>query len=227
METFLNETIPRMLLDTSFVTFLAVFLAGILTSVSPCILAIIPVIIGYIGGYSQPSKLKGFMLSLFFVLGMSLTFAVLGMITVALRNIFGAVGMVWYLIIGGISILMGLNLLKVFEIRMPGINLVPPRFSGLFGAFIIGLCFGIVASPCATPVLVAILAIVSSTDKIGLGGLLLFSYGLGHGMPLILAGTFTGFIKSIKSFQKNARYINYFSGTVLVLAGLYFIYLAS
>lgn len=227
METFLNETIPLLLQNISLVTFIAVYIAGLLTSISPCILAIIPVMIGYIGGYGHSSRFKGFFLSLFFVLGMSFTFAILGILAVAFRNIFGAVGMVWYFVIGGISILMGLNLFKVWQMRLPGIRIVPPRLGGFLGAFIVGLCFGIVASPCATPVLVAILALVTSSANIWLGGLLLFCYGLGHGMPLILAGTFTGFIKSLKAFQKNAQYINYFSGTVLILVGLYFIYLAS
>jgi cytochrome c-type biogenesis protein len=190
-------------------------------------LAIVPVIIGYIGGYGQASRFKGFSLSLFFVLGMSITFAVLGILAVSVRNIFGALGMVWYLVAGGISVFMGLNLLKIWRMKLPGLKAAPPRLGGFFGAFIVGLFFGIVASPCATPVLVAILAIVASTGNVSLGGGLLFFYGLGHGMPLILAGTFTGLLKSIKTFQKYSQIVNYFSGTVLVLVGLYFIYLAT
>lgn len=227
METFLNETIPYMLRDISLVTFIAVYLAGLLTSMSPCILSMIPVMVGYIGGFGQPSKIKGFFLALFFVLGMSVTFALLGIAAVVFSTIFGKVGTLWYLIIGGISILMGLNLWQVWQMRLPGLKIVPPRLGGFFGAFLVGLFFGIVASPCATPVLVAILAMVTSTSNTFLGGLLLFTYGLGHGMPLLLAGTFTGFVKGIKAFQKNAQYINYFSGTILMIIGLYFIYLAT
>jgi len=227
METFLNETIPYMLRDVSLVTFIAVFIAGLLTSISPCILSMIPVMVGYIGGYGQLTKIKGFFLSLSFVLGMSLTFALLGIAAVVFSTIFGKVGALWYLIIGGISILMGLNLWQVWQMRLPGLKIVPPRLGGFLGAFLVGLFFGIVASPCATPVLVAILAMVTSTSNISLGGLLLFVYGLGHGVPLLLAGTFTGFVKGIKTFQKNAQYINYISGAVLVIIGLYFIYLAT
>lgn len=227
MEAFLHETIPQLLQNISLITFMAVYVAGLLTSISPCTLAIIPVMIGYIGGYGHPSRFKGFFLSLFFVLGMSLTFALLGILAVGLRNIFGAVGMVWYFIIGGICILMGLNLLQVWQMRLPVLKIVPPRLGGYFGALVVGLFFGIVASPCATPVLVAILAMVTSTANIFLGGLLLFFYGLGHGVPLILAGTFTGLLKSIKGCQKNAQYVSYVSGIILVLIGLYFIYLAS
>ncbi|MEL7566978.1 MAG: cytochrome c biogenesis protein CcdA [Dehalobacterium sp.] len=227
METFLNETIPYMLRDVSPVTFIAIFTAGLLTSISPCILSIIPVMVGYIGGYGRLSKVKGFFLSLSFVLGMSLTFALLGMAAVAFGTIFGKVGAIWYLIIGGISILMGLNLWQVWQMRLPGLKIVPPRIGGFLGAFLVGLFFGIVASPCATPVLVAILAMVTSTANVSLGGFLLFAYGLGHGVPLLLTGTFTGFVKGIKIFQKNAQYINYISGTLLVMIGLYFIYLAT
>lgn len=227
MESFLTETIPNMLSQISLVTFLAVYAAGLLTSISPCILSIIPVMIGYIGGYGQTSKVKGFFLSLFFVLGMSLTFALLGIAAVSFSTVFGQVGAIWYLIVGVISILMGLNLWQIWHMRLPQLKIVPPRLGGFLGAFIVGLFFGIVASPCATPVLVAILAVVTSTSDITMGGLLLFSYGLGHGTPLLVTGTFTGFLKEIKAFQKYAQYINYLSGTLLVIVGLYFIYLAT
>lgn len=227
METFLNETIPRLLGDVSYITFLAVYGAGLLTSISPCVLSVVPVVIGFIGGYGQPSRTKGFLLSLLFVFGMAFTFALLGMGAAVFGTIFGAVGPVWYFVIGAISILMGLHLWQVWQIRLPGLKMVPPRLGGFFGAFLTGMFFGIVASPCATPVLVAILAMVTSTANIWLGGLLLFTYGIGHGLPLLLAGTFTGFVKNMKSFRKNGRIINYVSGAVLVAVGLYFIYLAS
>ncbi|ATW28681.1 hypothetical protein DCMF_16805 [Candidatus Formimonas warabiya] len=213
--------------EISLGTFLAVYLAGILTSISPCVLAMIPVLIGFIGGYGQPSRLKAFLLAVCFVLGMSVTFAILGMVAVAVGNLFGQVGPIWYLIIGGVSISMGLQLWGVWQVRFPGLKMAPPKLGGELGAFVAGLFFGIVASPCATPVLVAILAMATATSNIGLGGLLLFTYGLGHGFLLLIVGTCAGLVKGIRSISQGTNIINYFSGAILILIGLYFIYLGS
>jgi cytochrome c-type biogenesis protein len=120
---------------------------------------------------------------------------------------------------------MGLNLLGVFTIKLPGFCGVAFKGRGVVGSYLVGLLFGLVASPCATPVLVVIVAYVASKGQVLYGGSLLFTYGLGHGLPLLLAGTFTSFLKSLPAFRKFSRYINLASGVILIGIGMYFLYL--
>lgn len=225
VSNFLNQTIPSLLGEASLVTFLAIYAAGVLTSISPCVLSMVPVLVGFIGGYSEPSRFRALLLSVFFVLGMASTFALLGVAAASLGTVFGKVGIGWYYAVAAVSILMGLQLVGVWGFQFPAVKIIPPKVSGYFGAYGAGLFFGIVASPCATPVLVAILALVSSTGKVFWGALLLFCYGLGHGLPLLIVGTFTGAVKKLALVRKWTHNINYFTGTLLILVGLYFLYL--
>lgn len=210
----------------SYGAFILVFLGGVITSISPCILSMIPVLIGFIGGYGQISKFKGFTLSLAFVVGMSTTFAALGLLAASLGMVFGQIGSVWYYILSAVAIIMGLNLLGVIEFNFPQLQVVAPKIKGTVGAFLVGLIFGLVASPCATPVLAVILAFVATKGSLGYGSGLLFTYGLGHGLPLLIIGTFTAMVKEISKVQRYTHYITQFSGALLVGIGLYLLYIA-
>lgn len=226
-ENFIDTILPRAVGSFSPVTFIIVYIGGVLTSISPCILTMVPVIVGYIGGYGEQdnnnSRLKGFAMSSVFVLGMSVTFSAFGIIAVTLGRIVGQAGVIWYYILAAIAIIMGLQLLGVLNIRFPTLNRLPAGKGGLVPAFLIGLAFGLVASPCATPVLAVIITYVASTGSFYYGAALLFVYGLGHGLPLIAAGTFTAVIKQLPRFQKYSRYITSASGVILILLGLYFL----
>ncbi len=228
LQNFFAKILPEAVGSFSPAAFIAVYAGGVLTSVSPCILTMIPVIVGYIGGYSgqgEKSKFKGFTLSLFFVLGLSVTFAVFGVVAVMLGKIFGQIGDIWYYILAAVAVIMGLQLLGVINIRFPTLKRLPVRKGGLLPSFLIGMMFGLVASPCATPVLAVIIAYVASTGNFYYGAALLFVYGLGHGLPLIIAGTFTALVKQLPRFQKFSRYITLASGVILILLGLYFLVL--
>lgn len=228
LQNFLETTLPGALNGVSLLSFVIVYIGGVITSISPCILTMIPVTVGYIGGYDSQeneSRLRGFFTSLVFVLGMSVTFSVFGLAAVLLGRIFGQVGDAWYYFLAILAIIMGLHLLGVINIRFPIFNLTPVKKRGLIHAFIIGLMFGLVMSPCATPVLAVIIAYVVSTKNVVSGAGLLFVYGLGHGLPLIIAGTFTAAIKQMSRFQRFSHYITLGSGVILILLGLYFLIL--
>lgn len=226
IQNFFDVTLAQAMGSISPFSYLIVFLGGVLTSISPCILTMIPVIVGYIGGYTEGhenSKTRGFRLSLAFVLGLSVTFAVFGVVAVMLGRIVGQVGDIWYYVLSVVAIVMGLHLLGVINIRFPSLGTMPVKKGGLFSSFLIGLMFGLVASPCATPVLAVIVAYVATSGNIYFGASLLFVYGLGHGLPLIIAGTFTAVIKQLPRFQKYSRYFTLASGLILVIFGLYFL----
>jgi len=227
-QDFFDKIVPQAVGAISPISFLIVFIGGIITSISPCILTMIPVIVGYIGGYGggddKPS-IRGFAMSAAFVLGMSVTFAVFGVAAVLLGRVVGQAGDIWYYVLAAIAIIMGLSLLGVINIRFPTLNKMPVKKGGVVPAFLIGLMFGLVASPCATPVLAVIITYVASTGSFYYGAGLLFAYGLGHGLPLLIAGTFTGVISQLPRFHKYSRYITMGSGAVLIALGLYFLVL--
>lgn len=228
LQNFFDKVLPQSVASFSPISFAVVYLGGVLTSLSPCILTMVPVIVGYIGGYgdeNEGSRTKGFVMSTTFVLGMSVTFAVFGVIAVMLGKVFGQIGDAWYYILSAVAIVMGLQLLGVINLRFPNLNRLPVKKGGLLATFLIGLMFGLVMSPCATPVLAVIIAYVASTGSVYYGAGLLFVYGLGHGLPLIIAGSFTAVIKQLPRFQKYSHYITLASGVVLILLGLYFLIL--
>ena len=219
---FFNETLPQALSSGGLTIVFLVFLGGVMTSLSPCILSMLPVMLGYIGGLEKPSKTKGFITSASFVLGLAVTFAILGIVASLLGKAFGQIGPLWTYIIGFFSIIMGLQLIGVVNINLPGLQAMPEKRGGVFGSFGVGLLFGLVASPCATPVLAVLMTYVAGQGVLWYGALLLFIYGLGHGLPLIIAGTFTAFLKSLPRLQKWGYYITFLSGALLIVLGLYF-----
>lgn len=217
----MTNLVNQSLSGSWWLTLPLVYVAGVVTSLSPCILSMIPVLVGYVGGYSSPSRLRGFSMSFLFVLGLGVTFALLGITAAGFGRVFGQIGSYWYLIMSGVAICMGLHLFGILHINFPGLKTVPVKVQGVVGSFLMGLFFGLVASPCATPVLAVLLTYLASKGDLVFGGLMLFIYGLGHGLPLIVAGTFTGAIKNLRQFQKYSPYVTYASGGILILLGAY------
>lgn len=227
MESALTALLDLMHLGI-LIALLVVFIAGVLTSISPCVLGIAPMIVGYIGGYDNISRIKAFVLSFLFVLGLSSTFAFFGVLAALAGNAFKFAGVWWYYVLAAVALIMGLQLLGVVNIRMPhGLKKIPVNFGGYIGVFLMGVCFGFVASPCDTPVLAVIIAYAAAQGEAILGSALLFFYGLGHGLPLIVLGTFTALIKELPKVQRFSRYVNYISGGMLVVFAMYLLVLAA
>ena len=165
METLLSH-LSQSLTENPLLAYLGVFVGGILSSSSPCVLATIPLVIGYVGGYSEGDRRKAFLYSLTFILGLSLTFTVLGAIASVIGGLFGMISRTWYFIVGGIALAIGLQLIGLYELNLPIPGHLQPKQRGLLGAFFLGLVFGIVSSPCATPILALILAFVATKGKL-------------------------------------------------------------
>lgn len=219
----LLEGLSHSIGKTSFMVFIMVFLGGVVTSLSPCILAMLPVMVGYIGGYGQQSRMRSFVLALLMVLGLSTTFTILGISASLLGKVFGNLGRGWYLFLGILAVVMGLNLMEVLHFSLPGLKSVPLKLKGGLGAYLAGLFFGLAASPCTTPVLAVILAYIATQGNVLYGASLLFVYGLGHGLILMLVGGFTGVVKKLSPAQKYTRYFPKVSGALLLGFGVYVI----
>ncbi|PKO12805.1 MAG: hypothetical protein CVU39_21965 [Chloroflexi bacterium HGW-Chloroflexi-10] len=221
---------PAMLHPSSLMGYLLVFFGGVLTSIGPCNMAMIPLIIGYVGGSHQLPRKRAFSISLVFTLGLAVTFVLLGMTAALVGGLLGGNTRIWYYLVAAVCFVIGLQMLGVFNFTLPswfGGLREKVKAKGLLGAFLLGLISGLVASQCATPVLAAILTyVMAQKSSLVYGAALLFIYSLGRGVPIILAGTFTGVLKNLRSAGKWSAYMEKAAGIIILLVGFYFIWIA-
>jgi cytochrome c-type biogenesis protein len=205
----------------------ASFLGGFLSAANPCVLVMIPLAMAYVGGYSDARSWRyNLSLSLFFVIGLSITFTVLGLIAAFMGSLLGDVGSFWPYAVAVVCLVMGLHLLGVFKFALP----LPSQFKtpkkGLIGAFLLGLLFGLVSTPCATPILAVLLVYIASKGSYAYGALLLFVYALGQGFLIIVAGTSMGMAKGLlesRHLQKAGSWLRKAAGVVIILVGLFYL----
>lgn len=221
------ENIEQLISAYPLLAFGAVFLAGVISSASPCVLATIPLVVGFVGGYSEGNRWKAFRYSLAFIVGLSLTFTAFGAAAGLLGTMFGTLGGSWYVAAGVVALVMGGQMMGLYEMRLPIRRDFKPKRGGVVGAFLLGLFFGVVSSPCATPALVVLLTLVATKGQVLYGVALLFTYAIGHCLLMLAAGTFTGFIEA---FVKAKGVVNFSlwakrgGGSVIVLVGAWFVW---
>ncbi len=231
MNTVINDWLSLLSSNISTNLWLAplfALLAGILTSVTPCALTGIPLVIGYVGGAGQRSTKKAFRLSLIFAGGMTITFTVLGTAASLLGRIMQGTGRWWYLVLGVLMILMALQTWEIFNFIPSSYAISKNKKRGYLGALIAGILGGLFSSPCATPVLVVLLAMVANEGNIVLGVVLLLLYSAGHSIIVIAAGTSFGFAQKITTDSKYgsvSKIIRIVLGTLILFIALYMFYL--
>ncbi|BBF92333.1 cytochrome c biogenesis CcdA family protein [Blastochloris tepida] len=211
-------------------TLLTAFVAGVLSSATPCVIAAVPVTVGFVGSQAS-SQREAVWLSAAFVGGMTLSFVLLGLAAARLGVFFGAAGGVWPVVVG--VALAGAGVWFWRSGDRCGVSLHPTlqrhlRGSGWGGAAALGALTGTVMTPCATPALAAALslagtgALLSKTSWIGAG--MLFAYGIGHSILLFAAGIAPAQIQAALSRLNRAeRWLpghRTFAG-LLILAGLW------
>jgi len=212
------QALSAMIADQMWLAPLLALFAGILTSVTPCALSSVPLIIGYVGGSGSNDPRRAFRLSLAFASGMAVTFTILGTLASLLGRLMQTAGSWWYLLLGLLMVLMALQIWEVYEF-------VPSTYLTSRSA---GVLAGVFSSPCATPVLVALLAIVARSGNPAWGMLLLLLYSLGHSVLVLVAGTSIGFVKQVTSSGKYGAFsvvLKYVMGAVVLLIALYMFYL--
>lgn len=221
---YADNLVQTQLLQLSWLSVAIIFAAGLLTSLTPCMLSMLPITIGYIGGYEAKSRLEAAAQSTWFSLGLATTLAGLGIVAAFVGQVYGKVGVGLPIIVSIIAIIMGLNLLEALPLRLPsfiGIDVISKDLPHGVRSYLLGLTFGLVASPCSTPVLATLLAWVAGTKDLILGAILLLSYTAGYVAPLILAGTFTASIKKLLELRRWSSWINPVSGALLVGFGVF------
>lgn len=195
MSIFSTEAIQGALQGQSLLAYPLVFGAGLVTSLTPCVYPLIPVTVSILGAKKAESRGKAFLLALSYVLGIAVTYAALGAFAALTGALFGEVASnPWVnLAMAAILAALSLNMLEVFHFRLPGLAgaSAGQRKTGFVSNFVLGLVFGLVASPCTAPVLGAILLWVGQTGSVVRGSSLLFVFALGMGAFLLAVGTFS------------------------------------
>lgn len=213
-------------------TFIFVFLAGLLTSFTPCVFPMIPITIAVLTKDAQKrTRLQSLVLSVTYVLGIALTYSLLGVLAASTGSMFGSLlTSTWFLwVMCAIFLGMALSLFGFYELQPPaflrdGLNNRLGNSGGTVNAFLSGIVAGVVASPCVGPVLVGILTYVAQTKNLWLGFWLLFVFALGMGMLFLVIGISTQATKLLPRSGAWMETIKQFSGVLML--GVFFYYLS-
>lgn len=216
------------------IAFIFVFVAGIVTSLTPCVYPLIPITVSIFGASESTGILKSFSLSLVYVFGIVLTYSVLGVVVASTDAVFGQI-MANPWVIGPVCLILvalGLSMLGVYEIRLPANlqnNLNSVGGAGFVGAFAMGTVAGIIAAPCTGPALAAVLSYIANINeddqirKIILGLSLMSTYALGMGLLFICIGTFSGLISSLPTSGGWMYILENIFGIAIITMALYFL----
>ena len=210
MENGLNNPSPF--------TILFVFSAGLLTSLGPCSLSLLPVTIAYIGG-TEKNKFK----LISFSGGIVFALMALGAVSGFMGKIYGQIPTYYTSVVAIIAIIMGLNLLGIIKFQLPNgpdLKKIEAKIPSLLAPFALGTTFGLASSPCITPVLATLLAWVSQANNPTISIIFLFFFGLGQVTPLVVAGATTENLSAFLELRKFSQIIPTLSGIFLVSLGL-------
>lgn len=207
-------------------TLLIVFLGGLALNLTPCVYPLIPITIGFFGGQSEGKTSRLFLMGLFYVLGMALTYSVVGVVTALSGAVFGTLlqNPIVIGIIALIFILLSLSMFGVYEFKLPD-SLVAKAGgskSGLFGAFFMGLTMGIVAAPCIGPFVIGLVTYVAAKGDPFYGFLLFFVMAVGLGLPYLVLALFSGKIKNLPRAGFWMDAVKHIFGFILLGMAIYF-----
>ncbi|MEQ1646218.1 MAG: cytochrome c biogenesis protein CcdA, partial [Pyrinomonadaceae bacterium] len=204
MESFVNN-LQSYLAGGSLLAIPAAFVAGLLISFTPCVYPIIPIQLGFIGGQTANDRtddkskfsLRGFKLSVLFVIGMAVVYAALGAFAALTGTLFGTwASSPWtYIVVGNVILILALSMFDVFQLQAPQflMKLNPSRKgNGYVSAILVGAVSGLVVGPCTAPALGATLAYVGTQGSVIFGTITLFVFAIGMGTLMIVLGTFSG-----------------------------------
>jgi cytochrome c-type biogenesis protein len=196
------------------------FGGGLLASISPCILAMLPVNLSYIGTLNVKSRREAFWNAAGFVLGVVTILSIFGLFS----SIAGAV-MVDFrgyinLVVGILIILMGLSIGGLFHLPLPQFQVSLPPFAGTYG---VGLTFALISSPCASPVLFAVLAAAAATGSPVWSVLTMVAYALGYTAVIFATSLFAGLMKFTRQILMNSEAVMRWGGLALILMGGYYV----
>ncbi|MFB3057399.1 MAG: protein-disulfide reductase DsbD family protein, partial [Ignavibacteriaceae bacterium] len=204
-----------------------VFIGGLALNLTPCVYPLIPITIGFFGGQSEGSTKRLVMMGILFVLGLAVTYSVIGVVTSLTGALFGALLQSPIVIISVALILIALSLsmFGVYEFKFPD-KLVAKAGSakgGMYGAFFMGLTLGIVAAPCIGPFVLGLVTYVASKQDPFFGFIMFFVLALGLGTPYLFLAIFSGKIKNLPRAGEWMQGVEHIFGLILVGMAIYFL----
>lgn len=210
-----------------FLSLIFVFLAGLALNLTPCVYPLIPITIGYFGGQAEGKTSRLVLLGLLYMLGMALTYSVVGVITSLSGAVFGSLLQNPFVIIVIVLLFVALALSQfgVYEFKLPD-SLVAKAGGakgGTFGAFFMGLTMGIVAAPCIGPFVLGLVTYVAAKGDPLYGFLMFFVLALGLGLPYLFLAIFSGKIKSLPRAGIWMEGVKHIFGFILIGMALYFL----
>jgi cytochrome c-type biogenesis protein len=198
------------------------FVGGALTALNPCVLVMVPLLIGFIGGMDEnATTLKSFLFTLVFILGFSIELAVLFTVGLAAAPFLQSEYMVY--VVALICVLLGLHFMDIFHIQLPISQDKLPKATGFLGAALFGFMFGLVSLPCTGPALLLIVSVIPLKGAI-FGGVMMLCYGIGHCLLILAVGTSAGAARHlISSTRMHAAnlVLKKAAGALLTVVGLY------
>lgn len=210
------------------ILFIISFFGGVIASISPCSLSMLPIIVGYIGGYSDAKPTKTLLQMLCFVFGTAVVFSIIGIVCAITGKVFVSFASGYFgLVLASIIMIMGLKLIGFLDFEMPVLIKQMPQDNSnhtYLYPIILGGAFALVGSPCSTPILAGIMAFASLSANIVNALIMLFLFSLGQGLILILAGVLTSKLKTWNNFYKISDILLRISGFLLIIASLYIFY---
>ena len=204
------------------------FLWGMISVLfSPCHLASIPLIVGYVGGQEKMiNPRQAGLYSIIFTSGLFITIALIGIICALLGRMLGDVGNYWQIVVGIILVWVALGMLGVEKCALPSSLLYKFNIKGMFGAFVLGLAYGVLSGSCTFGFIAPILAIITVQEKVMTGIILIILFGIGHCLPIVVAGSSTVIVQKLleNSTWNNAGvWFKKIAGSMIFLLGAYFI----
>ena len=206
---------------------LIIFLGGLALNLTPCVYPLIPITIGYFGGQAEGKTSRLFLLGILYVLGMALTYSVIGVITALSGAVFGALLQNTFVIIGIalVFVVLALSQFGVYEFQLPNswVEKAGGAKGGTFGAFFMGLTMGIVAAPCIGPFVLGLVTYVAAKGDPFYGFLMFFVLALGLGFPYLLLALFSGKIKNLPRAGSWMEGVKHIFGFLLLGMAFYFV----
>jgi len=194
---------------------------------SPCHLASIPLIVAYVGGQQTLLKPRqAAYYSVAFTVGLFITIALIGIICALLGRMLEDVGNYWQILIGLVLIWVALGMFGLEKYSMSGTLLYRLNLKGFFGAFILGLAYGVLSGSCTFGFIAPILAIITIQQKVATGVLFILLFAIGHCLPIVVAGSSTAAVKRVlenSAWQGAGNWFRKGSGVVIGILGIYFI----
>lgn len=206
---------------------LIAFLGGFLTSLTPCSLSALPFIIAYLGGGEDSSTGRNLALSATYAAGNALSFGALGLAAAFLGRVLNFTGKWWYLALGILMILLALDQFGLVNLTKSFTKLGQRVKRNRYGALVFGMISGIFASPCATPVMIALMTMITTAQISPLAGLGLYlAFALGNAITVVAAGMVSGRVGFIKTqgYSKFSKLIEIGFGIIIFAFGMFLIY---